>query len=308
MSNSATAEQPARLPPWLKVKLAGGKDFERIKAVSARRSLHTVCEEARCPNIAECWGGQKGAATATFMLLGDECTRACRFCSVSSKARPDAPDPEEPIKLAETLSDMGLDYAVITTVCRDDLPDQGAGHVAQVIREAKRRNPKLLIEILMQDFQGRRDLLKIVAAAGPDVLAHNLETVERLTPDVRDHRASYRQSLEVLALCREIAPKTPSKSSLMLGLGETKNEVLAAFYDLRQAGVQILTIGQYLRPSRAKRNLPVAEFVSPERFEDYGRRAREMGFLHVASGPFVRSSYRAGELFLKDYLGANHLG
>ena len=308
MNNSAAAQRPAPLPPWLKVKLATGENFARIKAVSARRNLHTVCEEARCPNISECWGGQKGAATATFMLLGDECTRACRFCSVSSKAKPDAPDAEEPAKLAETLFEMGLDYAVITTVCRDDLPDQGAGHIARVISEAKKRNPKLLLEILMQDFQGRRDLIEIIAAAGPDVLAHNLETVERLTPAVRDHRASYRQSLDVLSLCRDIAPKTPSKSSLMLGLGEREDEVMAAFEDLRRAGVKILTIGQYLRPSRAKRNLPVAEYVTPEQFEAYGRRARDMGFLHVASGPFVRSSYRAGELFLKDYLGANHLG
>ncbi|MHB2025637.1 MAG: lipoyl synthase [Elusimicrobiota bacterium] len=299
---------PARLPGWLKVRLAEGRDFERIKAVSARRGLHTVCEQARCPNIGECWNGEKGTATATFMILGKDCTRACRFCSVSSKARPDLPDPDEPKKLAQTLLEMGLDYAVITTVCRDDLPDQGAGHVAAVIREIKSTNPRMILEILMQDFRGDESLLAAIAAADPNVLAHNIETIERLTPLVRDRRASYRQSLDVLSFCRAVAPGKPTKSSIMLGLGEKEDEVFTAFEDLRKAGTQILTIGQYLRPSRSGRNLPVEEFIHPDRFEDYGRAARDMGFLHVASGPFVRSSYRAGELFMKGYLGAHHDG
>lgn len=282
------------LPPWLKVKLPSGEAYNRIKAVSARRGLATVCEEARCPNIAECWGG----GTATFMVMGDACTRGCRFCSVASAARPGAPDFEEPRKLADTLAEMNLDYVVITTVCRDDLADQGAGHVAACIRAVKERCPKMLLEVLIQDFRGDDRLIATVLDAGPDVVAHNLETVARLTPLVRDAKAGYEQSLRVLEWLKIKSPK-PTKSSLMLGLGETEDEVLGAFRDLRAAGVDILTLGQYLRPTRSTRHLEVVEFVRPEKFEEYGRRAREMGFLYVASGPFVRSSYRAGELFLK---------
>jgi lipoyl synthase len=290
------------LPPWLRVKLPGGEAYERIKAVSAKKKLATVCEEARCPNIAECWGG----GTATFMVMGDTCTRGCRFCSVGTAARPGALDPHEPAKLADTLSEMGLDYTVITTVCRDDLPDQGAGHLAECIRTVKARNPELKLEVLIQDFRGDADLLAVVLDAKPDVLAHNVETVERLTASVRDVRAGYEQSLNVLRKSKELSPLTPTKSSIMLGLGETEAEVLACLRDLRGFGCDIVTLGQYLRPSGAGRHLPVAEFVSPERFAALEEKARDMGFLYVASGPFVRSSYRAGELFIKGLLEKNN--
>ncbi|MBI5631669.1 MAG: lipoyl synthase [Elusimicrobia bacterium] len=290
------------LPSWLKVKLPGGENFNRIKGVSARRNLHTVCEEARCPNIGECWA----AGTATFMVLGNSCTRGCRFCSVSAAAAPAAPDPDEPRNLAATLADMRLEYVVLTTVCRDDLPDQGSAHLAACVRAAKKRCPGMLVEILLQDFRGEAEPLKTVLNAGPDVVAHNLETVERLTPQVRDAKAGYRQSLGVLENSRKLRPNSPTKSSLMLGLGETQEELVSAFKDLRSAGVDILTLGQYLRPTASPRHLPVAGFIPPERFEEYGALAREMGFLYVASGPFVRSSYRAGELFLKGLLEKSH--
>ena len=260
--------------------------------------LHTVCEEARCPNVAECWGG----GTATFMVLGDECTRGCRFCSVATARMPAPPDPTEPARLADSLARLGLTYAVVTTVCRDDLPDQGAGHLASCIRAARQRCPELLLEFLIQDFRGDEGLLKLVCDAGPHVLAHNLETVERLTPAVRDAKAGYGLSLGVLRALKRLAPSVKTKSSLMLGLGETEDELLQAFRDLRKAGVDILTLGQYLRPTGSGHHLPVADFITPERFEALGEAARAEGFLYVASGPFVRSSYRAGELFLEGML------
>ncbi|OGR83239.1 MAG: lipoyl synthase [Elusimicrobia bacterium RIFCSPHIGHO2_02_FULL_57_9] len=286
------------LPSWLKVKLPGGETFRHIKDISARRNLHTVCEEARCPNIAQCWGG----GTATFMVMGDACTRGCRFCSVASAARPSLPDPDEPRHLADALAEMNLEYVVITTVCRDDLPDQGAGHIARCLREARARRPDMLLEMLIQDFRGDEKALATVLAARPDVIAHNLETVSRLTPLVRDAKASYEQSLEVLRTSKRLSPQIRTKSSLMLGLGETEAEVLTACKDLRASGVEMLTLGQYLRPTGAARHLPVVDFAAPETFERLGQTARAMGFLYVASGPFVRSSYRAGELFLKGLL------
>jgi lipoyl synthase len=288
----------SKLPAWLKVKLPGGENYNRLKDVSARRNLATVCEEARCPNIAECWGG----GTATFMVMGDSCTRGCRFCSVATAARPPLPDPLEPSKLAETLAEMKLDYTVITTVCRDDLPDQGAGHLAACVLAIKARNPALKIELLAQDFRGELAPLETVLSAGPDVLAHNVETVERLTARVRDAKAGYEQSLEVLRNAKALSPRTPTKTSLMLGLGETRAELLECFDDLRSVQVDILTLGQYLRPTRSAHHLPVSEYVAPEIFDELGQKAREMGFLYVASGPFVRSSYRAGELFMKGLL------
>lgn len=286
------------LPPWLKTRLPSGENFERIKALSQKHGLHTVCEEARCPNLAECWGG----GTATFMILGDTCTRGCRFCSVATALKPSAPDPQEPAKLAETIADMGLDYIVITTVCRDDLPDQGAAHVAACLKEIRRRNPELLLEVLLQDFRGELELISTVAEAGAQVLAHNLETVRRLTPAVRDRKATYDQSLEVLRALKSIRPEAKTKSSIMLGLSETEDELRQSLCDLREADVDILTLGQYLRPTLEGRHLPVARFVPPEEFDRLGEVARDMGFLYVASGPFVRSSYRAGELFIKGLL------
>lgn len=289
-----------RLAPWLKVKLPSGPAYQRIKEISARRKLSTVCEEARCPNIAECWG----AGTATFMVMGDSCTRGCRFCSVASSAKPAPPDPSEPAKLAQTLAEMKLEYAVITTVCRDDLPDQGAGHLAACLKAVHEACPAMKLELLAQDFRGDEEHLRTVLDAKPDVLAHNLETVARLTASVRDAKAGYRQSLGVLKASKRLAPATPTKTSLMLGLGETEVELLETFGDLRSAGVDILTLGQYLRPTGAGRHLPVTQYVTPEDFARFGARARELGFLYVASGPFVRSSYRAGELFLKGMLDA----
>lgn len=287
-----------RLPPWLKVKLPTGPVVARLKDASRSRGLSTVCEEARCPNMGECWGG----GTATFMVMGDTCTRGCRFCSVGTALKPPAPDTEEPAKLAQTLKEMAVDYVVLTTVCRDDLPDQGAGHLAACIREIRKVNPSLKLEMLLQDFRSDKALLETVLDAGPDVVAHNVECVERLTPSVRDAKAGYRQSLDVLAHAKEYLPKTPTKTSLMLGLGETEEEIIQAFNDIRAVGVDILTLGQYLRPSGSRHHLMVERFLHPDEFKRYGEIAKRHGFLYVASGPFVRSSYRAAELFMKGHL------
>ncbi len=292
------------LPPWLKVSLPTGPVVARLKEASRSRGLATVCEEARCPNLAECWGG----GTATFMVMGDTCTRGCRFCSVATAVTPALPDPEEPAKLALTLREMAVDYAVLTTVCRDDLPDQGARHLAACIRAVKAENPGLKIEMLLQDFRGDAALLETVMAAGPDVVAHNLECVERLTSTVRDRRAGYRQSLDVLRRAKEIQLNTLTKTSLMLGFGETSDELLRSFEDLREAAVDILTLGQYLRPTGSRHHLPVVEFIHPDEFKRLGELAREKGFKFVAAGPFVRSSYRAAELFLKGRLEENNHG
>lgn len=290
------------LPPWLKVKLPTGPVVARLKEASRSRGLSTVCEEARCPNLAECWGG----GTATFMVMGDTCTRGCRFCSVATAARPQLPDAAEPQKLALTLKEMAVDYAVLTTVCRDDLPDQGAEHLAECIREVKKTCPDMKLEMLIQDFRADNGLLETVLNAGPDVVAHNVETVERLTSSVRDAKAGYRQSLDVLAHAKRYLPKTPTKTSLMLGLGETEEELLQAFHDIRESGVDILTLGQYLRPSGSRHHLMVEQFIHPDEFKRYGELAKRHGFLYVASGPFVRSSYRAAELFMKGHLEEAH--
>jgi lipoic acid synthetase len=286
------------LPPWLKVKLPSGPVVARLKEASRSRGLTTVCEEARCPNLGECWGG----GTATFMVMGDVCTRGCRFCSVGTAVKPPPPDAEEPVKLSLTLKEMAVEYAVLTTVCRDDLPDQGAGHLAACIREIKKVCPDMKLEMLLQDFRADKGLLETVLDAGPDVVAHNVECVERLTATVRDAKAGYRQSLDVLAYAKTYRPQSPTKTSLMLGLGETEGELIQAFKDIRQSGVEILTLGQYLRPSGSRHHLMVEEFIHPDEFKRYGDMAKEHGFLYVASGPFVRSSYRAAELFMKGYL------
>ncbi|MBI5241847.1 MAG: lipoyl synthase [Elusimicrobia bacterium] len=286
------------LPPWLKVSVPSGEKVARIRRTCAERGLNTVCASARCPNLGECWG----AGTATFMILGGSCTRGCRFCSVPSAARPPAPRAEEPGLLAETAAELGLRYVVLTTVCRDDLPDQGAGHIAACIRAVKRRVPRIKVEILMQDFTGDEAALRAVAAAAPDIIGHNLETVERLSPAVRDGRCGYRLSLRTLAALRRVAPGTPLKSSLMLGLGENDDEVAAALRDLRGAGVDLVTIGQYLRPTGAGRHLPVARYVAPEEFQAWSARALGLGFKHASCGPFVRSSYHAAEAFTASLL------
>ena len=289
-----------RKPEWLKVHLPGGGEFAHLRAVLKRYNLHTVCEEARCPNLGECWGG----GTATFMLLGATCTRSCRFCAVNSDKRGEAVDPEEPERVARAVRELGLSYVVLTSVTRDDLPDHGAHHFAATIRAIKRVQPRALVEALIPDFQGSIGALEEVVAAGPTVVGHNLETVVRLTPEVRDRRASYQGSLEVLHLVKELEPKIYTKSSLMLGLGEREDEVLQAMRDLRAAGVDILTLGQYLRPTR--RHLPVQEYVTPEQFERYRELGKELGFLSIASGPLVRSSYRAGEFFLSEIVERSH--
>jgi lipoic acid synthetase len=287
----------ARKPRWLRVPLAGGERYQRVKETLQRLRLHTVCAEAHCPNVGECWSG----GTATVMLMGDVCTRGCRFCQVKTAARPPAPDPDEPRHLAEAVAELGLDYIVVTSVDRDDLPDGGAAHFADAIRRL-RAIDGLLVEVLTPDFQGDAEAVRTVGRAGPDVFANNLETVRRLTPLVRDARAGYQQTLEVLARMRREFPRVVTKSSIMLGLGETAAEVEEAMRDLRAHGVEILTFGQYLRPSEW--HLPVVEWISPEAFEAWRVRGLAMGFRYVASGPLVRSSYRAAELFLRGELAA----
>lgn len=289
-------QKPQRKPEWLRVKLPGGEKLHDIKSRLRGQKLFTVCEEARCPNIGECWN----EGTATIMILGDTCTRGCRFCAVSSGNPRGWVDPLEPKKCADTVVAMNLNYVVVTCVDRDDLPDGGAGQFAAVIRAIQKARPSCLVEVLASDYRGERSSVAKVVSAGPDVFAHNLETVRRLTPRVRDPRAGYDQSLEVLAYVKELEPRRVTKSSLMLGLGETREEILETMADMRAVGVDVVTLGQYLRPSG--KQLKVEEYVAPETFDSLAQAAREMGFLYVAAGPLVRSSYRAGEYFL-----ANHL-
>ncbi len=282
----------ARKPSWLRVGVPGGERYLSVKETLRRLKLHTVCEEASCPNVGECWGG----GTVTVMLMGDFCTRGCRFCNVRTSARPPPLDPDEPRHLAEAIAGLGLDYIVVTSVDRDDLPDGGAAHFADAIRRLK-EVPGLLVEALTPDFRGDLDAVRTVGRAGPDVFGNNVETVRRLTPVVRDARAGYDQTMGVLARMKAEFPAVVTKSSIMVGLGETEAEIEETMSDLRAAGVEILTIGQYLRPSAW--HLPVVEWVPPARFEAMRRRGLALGFRYVASGPLVRSSYRAGELFLK---------
>ena len=282
----------ARKPGWLRVGVPGGERYGRVRETLSGLKLHTVCAEAHCPNVAECWGG----GTATVMLMGDTCTRGCRFCQVKTAARPPPLDPDEPRHVADAVRKLELDYVVVTSVDRDDLPDGGAAHFAEAIRRLK-EIPGLLVEVLTPDFQGDADAVRTVGNAGPDVFANNLETVRRLTPAVRDARAGYDQTLGVLARMKREFPGVATKSSIMVGLGESSTEVVQAMRDLRCVGVEVLTLGQYLRPSAW--HLPVVEFVTPEAFADYEATGRELGFRYVASGPLVRSSYRAGELFMK---------
>jgi lipoic acid synthetase len=282
-------------PRWLRVPLAGGERYQRVRDTLGRLQLHTVCAEAHCPNVGECWSG----GTATVMLMGDTCTRGCRFCHVKTAAQPPPLDAEEPRHLAEAVAELGLDYIVVTSVDRDDLPDGGAAHFAEAIRRLKGVDG-LLVEVLTPDFRGDPEAVRTVGRAGPAVFANNLETVRRLTPAVRDPRAGYDQTLEVLARMHREFPAVVTKSSLMVGLGETEAEVEEAMRDLRAHGVDILTLGQYLRPSAW--HLPVVEWISPERFDAYRRLGLALGFRYVASGPLVRSSYRAAELFLRGEL------
>ncbi len=284
-------------PPWLRVPMPGGERYRRVKETLAGLRLHTVCEEASCPNVGECWGG----GTATVMLMGDVCTRGCRFCDVKTSARPPPLDPDEPRHLAEAVAGLGLDYIVVTSVDRDDLPDGGAGHFAEAIRRLKEIHG-LLVEVLTPDFQGDPEAVRTVGRASPDVFANNIETVRRLQDSVRDRRCGYDQTLGVLARMKEEFPAIVTKSSIMAGLGETDGEIEETMRDLRAVGVEILTLGQYLRPSGW--HLPVVEFVTPGRFAAWRERGLALGFRYVASGPLVRSSYRAAELFLRGEIGA----
>ncbi len=250
--------------------------------------LHTVCEEAHCPNIGECWGRHR---TATFLILGDICTRACRFCNVRS-GRPAPPDPDEPRRVAEAVQTLGLRHAVVTSVTRDDLPDGGAAHFAEVVRQIRSLSPECTVEVLIPDFQGDLRALRVVMDARPDVLNHNVETVPHLFPRVQP-RNRYEWSLAILEHARRMDPSVLTKSGLMVGLGETVEEVLAVMADLRRVGVDVLTIGQYLQPTR--HHLPIARYYTPDEFEEFRRRGLEMGFRWVESGPLVRSSFHAGE-------------
>lgn len=291
------AEQKTTLPRWLKVPMPGSKPrYHTIKKRARELKLATVCEEARCPNIGECWGG----GTATFMVMGDICTRGCRFCAVNTRRNGPPLDPEEPRNVAEGIAEMGLDYVVFTSVDRDDLPDQGAGHFAACIREVRRAAPKTMVEVLIPDFCGRADLLEVVSREKPEVIAHNIETIRRLTPSVRDPRAGYDQSLEVLATLKKLDPERYTKSSIMVGLGETEAEVAAAMVDLRAAGCDFLTLGQYLRPGN--KHLKVERFVEPDEFAAYEELGLSLGFTYVASGPLVRSSYKAAEFFIHRHI------
>lgn len=280
-------------PGWLKVRAPSGENYGRIKDMLGDLKLATVCQEARCPNMGECWGG----GTATVMIMGEVCTRGCKFCHVKTGNPRGKLDPMEPEKVAYSIAQMGLQYVVITSVDRDDLDDQGAGHFARVIRTIHKVDPEVIIEILTPDFRGDTELIDLVTEAKPDVFAHNVETVERLQKTVRDPRAGYWQSLNVLKRVKELDPTRYTKTSLMLGLGESDAEVEQTLKDLRNVGCDVVTFGQYLQPT--PRHLKVEEFVTPEKFKEWQERAEAMGFLYVASGPLVRSSYRAGEFFMK---------
>ncbi len=286
-----SSAEPLRKPAWLKVPLPGGEAHGRLKGLVRDLGLHTVCEEARCPNIGECWKGEH--ATMTLMVLGDECTRACRFCAVKTVKQAAPPDPAEPEHVGRAIAELGLAYVVITSVDRDDLADGGSAHYAACIREVRARSPKTAIETLTPDYQGSD--LETLMEARPDVFAHNVEVVSRLQRRIRDPRCSFERSLETLRGAKRLDPDVFTKSSLMVGLGETPEEIEVSLRDLRAADVDFLTVGQYLRPS--PQHAPVLEYVTPERFFEIQKLGESLGFKYVASGPLVRSSYKAGEFF-----------
>ena len=299
----ATAPRPpaaARKPTWLRAPLASGAGFQAVKQIVREHRLSTVCEEAKCPNIGECWN----AGTATIMLMGAVCTRACRFCAVDTGNPRGWLDPEEPENVARSVELMGLHYVVLTSVDRDDLPDGGAAHYAAAIRAIKSRTPRTAVEALTPDFAGILADVYTVMDSGPEVFAQNVETVERLTHPVRDPRAGYRRTLDVLAAAKAHRPSVLTKTSLMLGLGETDAEIRDTLRDLRAAAVDILTLGQYLRPT--PHHLEVERFVTPEQFAAYRAWALDLGFLECVSGPLVRSSYRAEQALARNNAGLDH--
>jgi lipoyl synthase len=277
-------------PRWLRRRLPTGPEYEQVRALIEKGQLHTVCQEAACPNQFECFSNH----TATFLIMGDRCTRNCRFCNVKSGGAPVPLDADEPTRVAEAVEQLNLRYVVITSVTRDDLPDGGAGHFAATIHEVRKRRPDSMIEVLVPDFMGDTAALRTVLDAGPHVLNHNIETVARLYPQVRP-QAVYRRSLALLEAVSRYRPTIPPKSGLMVGLGETLQEIRQTLTDLHQSGCRFLTIGQYLQPTTD--HLPVRRYVTPEAFEQLGDTARGMGFEAVASGPFVRSSYHAREMY-----------
>jgi lipoyl synthase len=279
-------------PVWLRRRIPDPEAFARMRNLLARHNLNTVCQGARCPNQGECFAG----GTATFLILGDTCTRSCTFCAIPSEERPPAPDPGEPERIARAAAELKLQHVVITSVTRDDLSDGGSAHFAGTVRAVQERNPGITTEVLIPDFQGSRSALKTVLESGPDILNHNLETVPRLYPEVRP-QADYRRSLELLQVVKEIDSGKITKSGLMLGLGESRAEVLRTMSDLRQVSCDLLTLGQYLQPSG--RHHPVIRYVPPEEFEELGRAGEKMGFKAVFSAPLVRSSFHAREMLAK---------
>ncbi len=283
------APRQTRKPDWLKVRLPSDADYFRVSGIVKEGRLHTICQSARCPNVGECWSRK----TATFLILGDTCTRTCGFCAVK-KGKPSPLDPEEPARVAEAVNSLGLGYAVITSVTRDDLADGGASVFARTIAAVRSASPRTKVEVLIPDFQGSPDALDTVLAAGPDILNHNLETTESLYPDIRRPAVNYRRSLAVLAAAKKKGAVT--KSGLMIGLGEREEDILRTLSDLRRSECDLLTLGQYLRPAPA--NPPVAKYYTPKEFEQLKAIAMDFGFADVAAGPLVRSSYNAEKLFL----------
>ena len=284
-----------RKPVWLRVRAPSGENYTKVKQSLRSLELHTVCEEASCPNISECWG----TGTATIMIMGDICTRGCRFCAVTSGKPAALLDADEPERVAKAIKEWGLRYVVITSVCRDDLEDGGAEHISKTIKAVKLQCPKINVESLIPDFRGNVNSVKKIVNSQPRVISHNIETVIRLVPKVRDARASYEQSLWLLKKIKDMDSMIYTKSSIMLGLGETEEEIIQTIRDLRSVGVNILTMGQYLQPT--PKHLPVIKYITPEKFNWLREIAEQMGFVYVAAGPLVRSSYRAAEFFIENY-------
>ncbi len=283
------AKPMRRLPPWLKRPLPVGKTFADTRRIVADSGVATVCEEARCPNLSECWS----AGTATFMILGDKCTRRCHYCAVET-AKPDPPEVDEPLRLGRAAAQMDLSHVVITSVARDDLPDEGAGHFAECVRQIRHACSSTTVEVLPADLHARPELVATLCDAEPDIYNHNIETVERLTPAIRP-QGKYHRSLEVLRLVKEVSPDMLTKSGIMVGLGESQEEVIGTFEDLAEVGCDVLTVGQYLQPT--PQHVPIDRFYHPDEFDKLAKVAEALGFLSVASGPFVRSSYNAGKVF-----------
>ncbi|CAL4060636.1 unnamed protein product, partial [Meganyctiphanes norvegica] len=301
LKREAKDRERLRLPPWLKREIPIGKNFSKLKEDLRGLNLSTVCEEARCPNIGECWGGNDdNVATATIMLMGDTCTRGCRFCSVKTARRPPPLDPNEPVNTATAIAKWGLDYVVMTSVDRDDINHFVSPRFLDFIFDMRWQNPSILVECLVPDFRGDEKCVENIAKSGLDVFAHNIETVEELTWLVRDPRAKYRQSLAVLEHAKTTVPTLVTKSSIMLGLGEKDEQVMQTLKDLRSSGVDCVTLGQYMQPT--KRHIKVTEYVTPDKYQHWEEVGNDLGFAYTASGPLVRSSYRAGEFFLKNLL------